>query len=76
MVLQNYQNFIEMTANMIYIFALGVGLKCPRKIHLNTQWGGGRAIGNTRSFDGTGFATISAKICSPGSNGPVLGPII
>ena len=29
-----------MTANMIYIVALGVGLKCPRKVHLNTQWGG------------------------------------
>ena len=41
MVLQNYQNFIEMTSNMIYIVALGVGLKCPHKIHLNTQWGGG-----------------------------------
>ena len=26
-----------MTANMIYIVAHGVGLKCPRKIHLNTQ---------------------------------------
>ena len=25
MVLQNYQNFIEMTSNMIYIAALGVG---------------------------------------------------
>ena len=25
---------------MIYIVALGVGFKCPRKIHLNTQWGG------------------------------------
>jgi hypothetical protein len=39
MVLQNYQNVIEMTSNMIYIVALGVGvgLKCPRKIHLNTQ---------------------------------------
>ena len=33
MVLQNYQNFIEMTSNMIYIAALGVGLKCLRKIH-------------------------------------------
>ena len=22
---------------MIYIVALGVGFKCPRKIHLNTQ---------------------------------------
>ena len=40
MVLQNYQNFIEMTSNMIYIVAFDVGLKCPRKIHLNTQWGG------------------------------------
>ena len=26
-----------MTSNMIYIVALGVGFKCPRKIHLNTQ---------------------------------------
>ena len=40
MVLLDYQIFIEMTSNMIYIFALGVGFKCPRKIHLNTQWGG------------------------------------
>ena len=39
MVLQNYQNFIEMTSNMIYIVAFGGGLKCLRKIHLNTQWG-------------------------------------
>ena len=39
MVLQNYKKIIEMTANMIYIVALGVGLKCPHKIHLNTQWG-------------------------------------
>ena len=36
-VLQNYQNFIEMTSNMIYIVALGGGFKCPRKIHLKTQ---------------------------------------
>ena len=42
MVLQNYKKIIEMTANMIYIVALGVGLKCPRKVHLNTQWGGGQ----------------------------------
>ena len=41
MVLQNYQNVTEMTSNMIYIVALGVGFKCPCKIHLNTQWGGG-----------------------------------
>ena len=36
MVLQNYQNFTEMTSNMIYIVAFGVGLKCSCKIHLNT----------------------------------------
>ena len=41
MVLQNYKNFVEMTSNMIYIVALGIGLKYPSKIHLNTQWGGG-----------------------------------
>ena len=40
MVLQNYQNVIELTSNMIYIVALGIGLKFPRKIHLNTQCGG------------------------------------
>jgi hypothetical protein len=44
MVLQNYQDFIEMTSNMSYIVALDVGLKCPRKIHLNTQWGGTECI--------------------------------
>ena len=27
-----------MTSNMIYIVALGVGFKCPRKIHLNAQY--------------------------------------
>ena len=27
-----------MTSNMIYIVAFGIGLKYPRKIHLNTQW--------------------------------------
>ena len=37
MVLQNYQNLIEMTSNMINIVAFGGGLKCPRKILLNTQ---------------------------------------
>ena len=37
MVLQNYKKIIEMTANMIYIVALGVGLKCLCKIHLNIQ---------------------------------------
>jgi len=34
------KTIIEMTANMIYTVALGVGLKCLRKVHLNTQWGG------------------------------------
>ena len=37
MVLQNYQKFIVLTSNMFYIVAFGVGLKCPCKIHLNTQ---------------------------------------
>ena len=37
MVLQNYQNLIKMTSNIIYIVAFGVGSKCPHKIHLNTQ---------------------------------------
>ena len=37
MVLQNYQNSIELTANMIYIVAFGGGLKRSHKIyvHLN-----------------------------------------
>ena len=46
MVLQNYQNLIEMTSNIIDIVAFGVGFKCPRKIHLNTQWGGGDCAHN------------------------------
>ena len=41
MVLQNYPKFLEMTSNMIHIVALGVGFKCPRKTHFNTQWGEG-----------------------------------
>ena len=31
----------KLTSNMIYIVALSVGLKCPHKIHLNTQLGEG-----------------------------------
>ena len=62
MVLQNYQNFILLTSNMIYIVALGVGFKCPRKIHLNTQWGGGGASCTTRLFEGEGFDSIPSKI--------------
>ena len=41
MVLQNYQNLIEITSNIFHNIAFGVGFKGPRKIHLNTQWGGG-----------------------------------
>ena len=37
MVLQNYQNFTEITSNMIYIAAFAVGLKYPHKVHMNTQ---------------------------------------
>ena len=32
---------MELTSNMIYIIALGVGLKCLLKIHLNTHLEGG-----------------------------------
>ena len=28
--------FLEMTSNVIYVVALGVGFKCPHKIHLKT----------------------------------------
>ena len=31
------EKFIEMTSNMIYFVALGVGLKCPRNFHLNFE---------------------------------------
>ena len=41
MVFQNYRNFTEETSNKIDIVAFGVGLKCLRKIHSNTQWGEG-----------------------------------
>ena len=46
MLLQNYQNFTEMTSNMIYIVAFGVGLKCPGKNpfeHTVVVGGGGGA---------------------------------
>ena len=29
--------FLGLTSKMIYIAAIGGGLKCPHKIHLNTQ---------------------------------------
>ena len=73
MVLQNYQKLKENTSNMIYIVALGVGFKCPHKIHLNTQCSGGGvtnvrsksrgkgAISNTWSIDRPDFASTSAE---------------
>ena len=70
MVIQNYQKLIEITSNVIYIVALGVGLKCPLKIHLNTQWGG--ASSNVRLFKGEGFASIPNKFC--GKVGPLTHP--
>ena len=38
--LQNYQNLMKMTSNTIPIDEFNDSLKCPRKIHFNTQWGG------------------------------------
>ena len=59
MVLQNYQNLIEVTSNMIYIVAFGVGLKCPRKIHLNKQCvcggEGGELLSNLFDFAGSPY---------------------
>ena len=55
MVPQNYQNLIEITSNINDIVAFGVGFKCPRKIHLNTQWGGGGDVSkqkDTQRLDG------------------------
>ena len=57
MVLQNYQTFIEITANMIYLVALGLGLKCLRKVHLNTQCTEVRFA----SFLSGGFTTIAVR---------------
>ena len=47
-----------MTLNMIYIVALAVGLKFPRKIHLNTQWGGGTSCDNFSGIDGAYLSPI------------------
>ena len=41
MVLQNYQNLMKMTSNTISFVAFSGGLKCPRKIYFNIQWGRG-----------------------------------
>ena len=58
MVLLTYQNFIEMPSNMIYIVTLSVGFKCPRKINLNTQWGGDSSSDDETSDNET-------RDCSP-----------
>ena len=42
--------FIVLTSHIINIVAHGVGLKCPRKIHLNTQWGWGGGGKVSKSF--------------------------
>ena len=54
LVLQNYQNFIELT----YIVAFGGGLDCPRKIHLNTQWGRGLKWQILLTFRGSTFSNL------------------
>ena len=61
MVLQNYKKIIEMTANMIYIVALGVGLKCPRKVHLNTQWLERTKIWQSSSMDSSKKLNVMYK---------------
>ena len=62
------------------IVALGVGLKCPHKIHLNTQWGGqsprdqltlsetrGQIMPTTLQLAPSNFQTF-LRSCSPSSN--------
>ena len=64
MVLQNYQNLIEMTSNIFHIVAFGVGFKCLRKMHLNTQWGGGALcveMGFTWTFPRNQDAKVKLK---------------
>ena len=58
MVLQNYQNFIEMTSNMIYIVAFGGCLKCPCEIHLNTVRGGLVGLGSLGLWTKFGRETL------------------
>ena len=60
MVHQNYHNLIEMTSNIIDIVAFGVGFKCPRKIHLNTQCRGGGSKNDKIPFLGY-LRTLSLK---------------
>ena len=44
MVLQNYQNFIEIISNMIYIVALGGGFKCPFEHIVGVGVGGDHSL--------------------------------
>ena len=50
-----------MTLNMIHIVAFGVGLKCPRKIHLNTQWRGPPAPGSDGPRGDAGTDKLSTQ---------------
>ena len=59
-----------MTSNMIYIVALGVGLKCPRKIHLNTQWGGHRGVNYPPLSPSVPTALLTARL-KVGWNAPL-----
>ena len=75
MVLQNYQKLIEITSNLIYVFALGVGLKCPREINLNTLWGGLVMWWSQSAFHLVGKGLIGLEKSEwppflPDSNGP------
>ena len=75
MVLQNYQKLIEITSNLIYVFALGVGLKCPREINLNTLWGGLVMWWSQSAFHLVGKGLIGLEKSKwppflPDSNGP------
>ena len=75
MVLQNYQKLIEITSNLIYVFALGIGLKCPREINLNTLWGGLVMWWSQSAFHLVGKGLIGLEKSEwppflPDSNGP------
>ena len=70
MILQNYQNFIEMISNMIYIVALGGGFKCPHKIHLNTQCTKVHfACFFSVGSKSTGKETVKMHLCAVGGRG-------
>ena len=37
--------------NISIVLVFGGGLKCPRKIHFNTQWGEGGILSKERKID-------------------------